>query len=414
MRKEGDHRDAIALGEVVYFVIALLAIGVLGGCGHGPNELIKKSAKIQSDISDINGFLFEAKASERESPDEAIRMYQELIVASKVEHTFDFYQSQLEHAVAELQSNPATAQLSDEALLGLHTNYARKAGNWVKGWQGLARVHERKQDFGEARSALAQALTISRQFVMSVDPADATRLMNETYQSIADIEVKAGRTGKALVTNLSAQLLDEYMRSDAYREDQKVSFEAGAADRKVNDLIFEVTMYRIKEDHAQMKAVLGAVVTGLAQANAAWSQSQATKALTKSGGVMTPQAQMNAQMTQFQVQVFSSLVKMEAGQTKGNDLMATPLALPTFGRQLVDPQMAINSRLMIKTFAAEAATMGATPTLQQDAQQLMREVDGLPTFQTNSDAQVLTQRVGQFAEMFNAFVKQVTEVKKSQ
>jgi hypothetical protein len=238
--------------------------------------------------------------------------------------------------------------------------------------------------------------------------------MNETYQSIADIEVKAGRTGKALVTNLSAQLLDEYMRSDAYREDQKVSFEAGAADRKVNDLIFEVTMYRIKEDHAQMKAVLGAVVTGLAQANAAWSQSQATKALTKSGGVMTPQAQMNAQMTQFQVQVFSSLVKMEAGQTKGNDLMATPLALPTFGRQLVDPQMAINSRLMIKTFAAEAATMGATPTLQQDAQQLMREVDGLPTFQTNSDAQVLTQRVGQFAEMFNAFVKQVTEVKKSQ
>lgn len=41
-------------------------------------------------------------------------------------------------AIAELQRNPSTARLSDEALLGLHTNCARKVDNWVKAWQGLA------------------------------------------------------------------------------------------------------------------------------------------------------------------------------------------------------------------------------------------------------------------------------------
>ena len=402
------------LGKWCVSLIVLITVGVLGGCGHGEEGLVAKELRVGTGIHDIGGLLFEAKASERDSPDDAIRMYKELIAASQVEHTFDFYRLQLQQAVEELQRNPLTAQLSDEAVLGYHGKYASRVNNWVKGWQGLARVHERKQNLNEARSSLVQALTISRQFVMIVDPPRATRLMNETYESLAEVEAKAGRTGKALVANLSAHLLAEYVLSDAYRDDEEVSHELNEADYKIMGLISKVDRYRIEKDYARMEAVIGAVTTGLLQANAVWSQMQATNTLAKSGGVMTPQAQMaqmNAQLAQFQVQVFSSIVKMETGQNKGIDLMASPLALPTFGRQLVDPQMGTNSRRMVKTFAAEAATVGATPTLQQGAQQLIREVDGLPTFQTNSNAQVLTQRVGQFAEVFNTFVNLVAEVK---
>lgn len=115
---------------------------------------------------------------------------------------------------------------------------------------------------------------------------------------------------------------------------------------------------------------------------------------------------MNAQLAQFQVQVFSSLVKRETGQNKGIDLMATPLALPTFGRQLVDPQMAINSRRMIKTFAAEAVAVDATPRLQQSAQQLIRDVDGLPT----PDKQRCPSADARFRSVCNMFINQVAEV----
>lgn len=396
-----------------FSVIALFAIGVLAGCG---SSFYGESFKGSIDTFHIRGLLFDAKAIERESPDEAIRMYKEAIAASRVEHTFDFYQPQLEQAVVELQRHPDTAQPSDEAMLGLRTSYDGKVGNWVKGWQGLARVYERKQNLHETQSALAEALSISKQFVMSVDPYHATRLMNESYESLAEAEAKTGHTGKALVANLSAQLLDEYMRSDAYRKDQKIAAESTKVYMKVSNLILEVDRYRMEKEQARVSATIGAVMTGLVQANAVWSQMQATQSLAESGGVLTPQAQMaqmNAQLAQFQVQVFSSMVKMEAGQNKGIDMMASPLALPTFARQLVDPQMGTNSRRMIKTFAAEAATVGATPVLQQGAQHLIREVDGLPTFQTNSNAQVLTQRVGQFAEVFNTFVNQVAEVKAS-
>lgn len=215
-------------------------------------------------------------------------MYQQVIAASQVEHSFDFYQPLLQQAVAELRRNPLTAQLSDEALLGVRMNYGTKVRHWVMGWQGLARVHEHRQEFNEARSALAQALTVSRQYVLSIDAPDAARQMNDSYESLAEVESKAGQTGKALVANLSAQHLGKYMRSDAYRKDQKVSFEAIAADKKVKDLLGKIDQYRREKNYAQMDAALGAVVTGIAHANAAWSQMDATTSLAESRGVLTP------------------------------------------------------------------------------------------------------------------------------
>jgi hypothetical protein len=106
-----------------------------------------------------------------------------------------------------------------------------------------------------------------------------------------------------------------------------------------------------------------AVMGGVMQANAAFQQFNAGQALADSGGVMTPQvqmAQMNAQFAQLQAQTFTKLVKMDADRTRDLDLKTTSSAVPTFGQQLVDPRMGVNSRTIVKDFATNAATAGGS------------------------------------------------------
>lgn len=128
---------------------------------------------------------------------------------------------------------------------------------------------------------------------------------------------------------------------------------------------------------------------------------------------MTPQVQqmqMNAQLAQFQVQMFTAMVKMGAGQTTALDVNASPWGLPTFSQQLVDTKSGVNSRGIVKTFASEAAKAGGMATLAQGAQQVIRAVDALPTVQTTSDSQSIVKSVESFAGVFNNFLAQVQEI----
>lgn len=65
-----------------------------------------------------------------------------------------------------------------------------------------------------------------------------------------------------------------------------------------------------------------------------------------------------------------------------------------------------------KTFAANAATAGGMPSLATGAKQVIQSVDRLPTMQQNSDNEAVVKRVGQFAEVFNAVLTQVQEIRK--
>lgn len=130
---------------------------------------------------------------------------------------------------------------------------------------------------------------------------------------------------------------------------------------------------------------------------------------------MTPEVQiahMNAQMAQMQSQLFMTMM---AAQTRAGpkalQVNTTPWAIPTFTQQLVDPKQGANTPTIMKGFATNSAQVGGAP-YQAGAQQVNQAVDDLMPYRQSGKVDGAAAQVEKFAEVFNAFLTQVQEIKK--
>ena len=352
---------------------------------------------------------------ESRDPAGALQAYQKFQKEQPPLEPFSQYQDVLKRELDTLQGNPESGKFSAEAVLGFPDTYLRAVMARVQTHQGLGRLYLHQKQFAQAEEAAAAAIKLMKSQgglapdTVSLSLMESYRILQESYQG-------QGLKGKALLARLSGDLLQDHLNSEKGAETfyaEKVSINGKQTQTQVDDVkkfVKGVNDHRDSKNSATASAVMG----GVMQANSLVQSSMASQALMKSGGVMTPKvqmAQMNAQFAQFQALMFTAIVKVDAGQAKGLGAGTNPWSVPTFSQQLVDPRMGVNSRGIVKGFAADAATAGGSATLQQGAQQVIQGVDALPTVQASSDPQAIVKSVESFAGVFNALLTQVQEIK---
>lgn len=394
-----------------------LLAGAILGCLLGGMGCATESNTPRHYIGGINVAVIsleQTREIEESQPAQAKKVYEEFLAeATSMEKPFGHYQEALQHSMRSLQGSSSSTVLSEEAVLGFPYVYARQVGAITTAHLGLARVALTQGDTTSAEAHVNEAMAILRAQAMA-SSAMAPGL-RDAHRFLQVLHAHMGRSGRELIAKLNANLLDEYLKSEAgvraFYED-KILLYGEAAQKQVASSEAYVEQVNSQRE-ASARATQNAIGGGLMMAGAAAQSAMAQQALVKSGGVVTPQVQqmqMNAQMAQFQVQMFTAMVKLDAGQTSGLDIAASPWGVPTFAQQLVNPKMGMNSRTLVKGFATAAATAGGTPTLTQGAQQVISGVEGLPTVQSTSDPQAIMKSVESFSDVFNAFLTQVQEI----
>ena len=390
----------------------ILAASIMAGCAKPSKYFHDYQGLANSDIRRVE----QANMLEKERPQEAIAIYKAVVDSSEgFKYTIEHYDKKLRDSLTNFQGGGNSASLSEEAALGIPRIYLRRLKAVVAAHHGLARVSLKEGKTAEAGEHATQALALVRQRGGPF-PAFTVSSLKVSYDLLQQADDSQGKPGKALIAKLNLALLEDHQASEGGVSDfyvEKIAIVGEPSQKQyaeVEKFIHGVNVHRMDQNNQAAMALAG----GLMMANSAVQSSLASQAMARSGGVMTPQvqmAQMNAQMAQMQVVMFASFAKMDAGQSTGIDLKTSPWAVPTFAQQLVDTKMGVNSRGIVKGFAANAATAGGSATLQQGAQQVIQGVDALPTVQTTRDPQAIVKSVESFAGVFNAFLTQVQEIK---
>lgn len=356
---------------------------------------------------------------EAKDPDGAMEQYQEFLEEEETEKALEqpitYYQELLQESLTVMQaSSGTTGVLPSEAGLGFPSVYARKLEVVVRAHQGLGKLFLAKGNFEEAEKHATRARDLMTE--KAISPAALSQSLLESNQLLHSIAKARGQRGAALIAKLNADLLKDHLMSEGGVEDFYVEKELLFGEKsqqqmaEVTAFVLSVNSYRAQKHSAQMAAIAG----GLMQANAAFQTTMANQALAKSGGVMTPQVQqmqMNAQMAQFQSQMFTMSVQMSAGQTQNLTRAQTPWALPKFGQQLVDPKMGVNPHGIIKGFVGAAVKTNQTPSLQTQAQAVTQQVDALAALRQAGGNDAKMQQLTTFADVFNTFLTLVQEIK---
>ena len=391
--------------------------GAILGCVVGLSGCATESATPRHYVGVVNVEVIaieQARELEQSQPDKAKKIYEAFLVDAKsAEEPFAHYQQALQRSMGTMHGSSSDV-LTKEDVLGFPHVYARQLEAIVAAHQGLARLASAQGDVASGEAHTNQAITIMR--TRSIASSSMARSLRESHRTLQEIYASNGRSGRELIAKMNKNLLQEYLRSEdgvrAFYED-KILLYGETAQKQLaasDDYVKGVNDQR----EANASATRNAIAGGVMMAGAAIQTAAAQQALVNSGGVMTPQVQqmqMNAQLAQFQVQMFTAMVKMDAGQMKALDVNASPWGLPMFSQQLVDPKMGMSSRGIVKMFAGEAAKAGGTTTLAQGAQQVIRYVDALPTVKTTSNSQAIVKSVESFAGVFNTFLTQVQEIK---
>lgn len=391
---------------------SIFIISMFSGCIKESKYFHDYQGVANKDIGRVE----QAIVLEKDQPQEAIALYTTVMDSSgRIEYRLEHYVQELLASLTKLQEGDDSASLSETAALGIPRIYLRNLKAVVGAHQGLARVSLKEEKATEAGEHATQAITLVRQRGGPF-PAFSGRSLKISYDLLQQIEDLQGKPGKALIAKLNSALLADHEASEGGILDfyvEKIAIAGETAQKQYSEgekFVHSVNVHRRDKNFQTAMAISG----GLMMANSALQSSLASQAMAKSGGVMTPQvqmAQMNAQMAQMQMVMFTALVKMDAGTTTGLDIGANPWGVPTFAQQLVNAKMGIHSRNIVKTFATEANSLGGTATFAQGAQQVIQAVDGLPIMQATSDPQAIMKSVESFAGVFNSFLVQVQEIK---
>jgi hypothetical protein len=121
-------------------------------------------------------------------------------------------------------------------------------------------------------------------------------------------------------------------------------------------------------------------------------------------------AQFNAQIATQVAQNYAA--KFNSLETvKSFDGSTVSAMIPSLSQQLIDSRVGANAPTLVKDFTATAAEAGGA-SYEPGAQQVASAVDALMPYRQSGNLDGAAARVEQFAEVFNAFLTQVQEIKK--
>ncbi|MBS0165943.1 MAG: hypothetical protein JSR29_07670 [Nitrospira sp.] len=385
---------------------------LMTGCADSPNY---DAAYLRGHSNDALRTVEEAQAREQTHPTEAGLLYREVLAKAKLKNKFAEYQKIFTDDLDAFQRSQGHEGLREDSGLGIAEVYARQIVAATEAYLGLARIALSQKDWAKAESQATEAVAIAKRcefcpYFMASSHRKANTILETVYKA-------QGNYGKALIRKLNADLLDDHLKSDGGIEDFYLEKQVTLGEHSqrqmaaVEELFVSVRTYRRQQEEAMTMAVAG----GLMAASAGIQQGLAQHALAESGGVMTPQvqqAQMNAQMAQMQSQLFMTMVATQAGAgPKALQVNATPWSIPTFTQQLVDPKQGTNTPTIMKGFATSAAKAGGG-SYQAGAQQVNEQVDALMPYRQSGKVDGAAAQVEKFAEVLNAFLTQVQEIKK--
>lgn len=248
-------------------------------------------------------------------------------------------------------------------------------------------------------------------------PATAPAKLRDAHHAFEEVHGKQGQLGKALIAKLNVDLLTDHLASEQGAEDFYLEKEY-LFGKKPEKQWQEVEKYIDRKVHARRsedRAKSAAMYNSLMSTYATLEQMKAASALASSGGVLTPdvmKAQNDALIAQMQSQLVSAMTSAQASSgLPGSQVSMTPWSIPSFGQQLVDPKYGEETPAIMNRFATSAVQVGGT-SFQAGAQQMTQQVDALMPYRQSGNLNGAATQVEKFAEVFNAFLTQVQEIKK--
>lgn len=363
-------------GRLGWRGLACVGLLVTTGCVGGSSSIEEPIYRHTLHWIELSKTIEEAKNLETSAPDQSLLKYQQVVRSATIDHPYEYYQARLNQSAEAIQpSRPA----SEEEILGLIRIYEQKVRPITDARLGLARIYMNQQAYREARAEVHQAVkTMSLigtaggiRYLTNVD------LLPEIFDLFVEFETRAGASGRVKSAKLNKQVLEEYGRSQLASSDRRLQARLREAQE---DFLLYCIFY------AEKRRCTSAV--------------KLMKAAGATTGTDAP-LPSQAPLARFQTELLGTA-------SKGLDLWLTPWGIASFGLQLVDPRLGADTPGVVKTFASEAAALGNTAELAQSAQQVIKAVESFPTVQTTSDP---LQRVGEFAEVFNAFLAQLQEIR---
>lgn len=345
---------------------------------------------------------------------EVVSEYEKYVTAEeRIQGDIPFYQKQLADGISEVQQSGA-AVLPKTAAYAFSDIFALKLRAELAAHRAIANCFMSEGNIEGAITHVEQSAELVR--ARSNAPYFRSLEMIKTYDLLGDLYEKKGSVGKALITRMTSSLLRDHLASEGGTDDyymERVLFSGEIAKkqfRMAQDFVHGVNAYRMGMHVQQAMAMAGA----MNQMNAQFQQAAASSALARSGGVMTPQAQMaqlNASLSSFTAQAFQNAAKMMAASPASLKADQTPWAVPSFAQQLVDPKQGANTPTIMKGFATSAAQAGGA-SYQAGAQQVTQAVEALAPYRQSGKMDGAAAQVEKFAEVFNAFLTQVQEIRK--
>ena len=384
----------------------------MSGCANSPNY---DAAYLRGHSNDALWTVETAQAREQTHPAEAAVLYQEMLAKTKLKTKFAEYQKAFTNDLVAFQHSHGNGGLREDSGLGIPEVYARQIVATTEAHLGLARIAVSQKEWTKAESEATEAMAIAKRCEFC--PHYVASSHQKANVILATVYQAQGNYGKALIRKLNADLFEDHLKSDGGIEDFYLEKRVTLGDQSqqpvaaVEQLFESARAYHAQQQQAMAMAVAG----GLMAANAGIQQGFAQHALAESGGVMTPQVQqmqMNAQMAQMQSQLFMTMVAAQAGSNpKTLQVNTTPWAIPTFTQQLVDPKQGADTPTIMKGFAANAAQAGGA-SYHAGAQDVTQAVDELVPYRQSGKVDGAAAQVEKFAEVFNAFLTQVQEIRK--
>ncbi|MEK6786978.1 MAG: hypothetical protein AABY61_16010 [Nitrospirota bacterium] len=391
---------------------AILLVALTAGCSASP---IFDAAYLRANSNEALQSVESAEARELASPGEALKLYQQVLARVTLKEEFAEYQKTFSGALQAFQESNGYGSFTKDSSLGIPEVYARQVMAMARAHQGLARIYLMQNELGKAEAEATDAVALIRRCEFC--PHTHARSLRESNRILQNVYQAQGAVGKAMIRKLNADLLEDHLATDGgladfFSEKRVLYGERSQQQFAAVEKLFQGAMqYQSQQELAMASAIAG----GIMAANAGIQQGLAQRALAKSGGVMTPQvqaAQLNAQMAQMQSQLFMTMVAAQAGSNpKTLQVNTTPWAIPTFTQQLVDPKQGADTPTIMKGFAANAAQAGGA-SYHAGAQDVTQAVDELVPYRQSGKVDGAAAQVEKFAEVFNAFLTQVQEIRK--
>ncbi len=396
-------------------VCVVFAAVSLAGCAlftnpqywPGVDDALGQSAEVLREVEAYHVF-------EQQRPNEAHEGYKKILSTTKVDRPFSKYQVKLNDALKKAENDRGETSIEGEATLGFPLSYSRSVLACAKAHQGLARLYLAKGNFVEAEAEIERALHMLK--FCEFCPDSMAHARRESHRILAQLYREQRLVGKALLQQLNIDLLNDHLQSetgiDSFYIEKKL-LQGEASDKQYRQMTeFRYVIIHHK-DTKQTQEML-AQMSGAMQAYSSVQQGLAQQALAQSEGVSTPgvqEAMMNAQVAQLAAVMTQNAIAASAKNQNALDRASTPWALPTFARQLLDPRAGISPQDLIKNFTGEVVKVGGS-SYQGGAHQVTQAVDALTPYRQSGKVDGAAAQVEKFAEVFNAFLTQVQEIKK--